>query len=125
MSIYKYKERAIEIKYQEEILIPKNYFVDSNKSRKNFLAKSAKYLNEIFINKEDILTFRADNKFTSIEELNSTNDVRLVERRDVDNYIKQYEKPNKDTYYSLEWDDFIYISDFVTFFVPFSNGSQK
>lgn len=125
LSIYKYKERAIEIKYQEEILIPKNYFVDSNKSRNNFLAKSAKYLNEIFINKEDILTFRADNKFTSIEELNSTNDVRLVERRDVDNYIKQYEKPNKDTYYSLEWDDFIYISDFVTFFVPFSNGSQK
>ena len=125
LDIYKYKLRATQIKYQEEVLIPTSDFVNEKQSRNNFLALSAKKLNEIFINKEEILTFKTDDTFTNIEELNDTNDIKLVERNDVDNYIKQYEKPNKDAYYSLEWNDFIYISDFVTFFVPFTDGSQK
>lgn len=124
LNIYKYKKGAIQIKYSEKISIPANYFVNEEQSLKNFLASSAKKLNEIFADKEEILTLKAEG-FTNIEELTNANEIKLVENNDnADNYIKSYHKPNNDTYYALEWDDFFYNS-FVNFSIPFSSGSQK
>ena len=124
LNIYKYKKGAIQIKYSEKISIPANYFVNEEQSLKNFLASSAKKLNEIFADKEEILTLKAEG-FTNIEELTNANEIKLVENNEnADNYIKSYHKPNNDTYYALEWDDFFYNS-FVNFSIPFSSGSQK
>lgn len=124
LNIYKYKKGAIQIKYSEKISIPANYFVSEEQSLKNFLASSAKKLNEIFADKEEILTLKAEG-FTNIEELTNANEIKLVENNDnANNYIKSYHKPNNDTYYALEWDDFFYNS-FVNFSIPFSSGSQK
>lgn len=124
LNIYKYKKGAIQIKYSEKISIPANYFVSEEQSLKNFLASSAKKLNEIFADKEEILTLKAEG-FTNIEELTNANEIKLVENNEnADNYIKSYHKPNNDTYYALEWDDFFYNS-FVNFSIPFSSGSQK
>ena len=124
LNIYKYKKGAIQIKYSEKISIPTNYFVSEEQSLKNFLASSAKKLNEIFADKEEILTLKAEG-FTNIEELTNANEIKLVENNEnADNYIKSYHKPNNDTYYALEWDDFFYNS-FVNFSIPFSSGSQK
>lgn len=124
LTIYKYKKGAIQIKYSEKISIPANYFVSEEQSLKNFLASSAKKLNEIFADKEEILTLKAEG-FTNIEELTNANEIKLVENNDnANNYIKSYHKPNNDTYYALEWDDFFYNS-FVNFSIPFSSGSQK
>lgn len=124
LNIYKYKKGAIQIKYSEKISIPANYFVSEEQSLKNFLALSAKKLNEIFANKDEILTLKAEG-FTNIEELTNANEIKLVENNDnANNYIKSYHKPNNDTYYALEWDDFFY-SSFVNFSIPFSSGSQK
>lgn len=124
LDIYKYKKGAIQIKYSEKVTIPANYFVNEEQSLKNFLASSAKKLNEIFADKEEILTLKAEG-FTNIEELTNANEIKLVENNEnADNYIKSYHKPNNDTYYALEWDDFFYNS-FVNFSIPFSSGSQK
>lgn len=124
LTIYKYKKGAIQIKYSEKISIPANYFVSEEQSLKNFLASSAKKLNEIFADKEEILTLKAEG-FTNIEELTNANEIKLVENNDnANNYIKSYHKPNNDTYFALEWDDFFYNS-FVNFSIPFSSGSQK